>query len=431
MRKNKLFIGLGIGIFILGVYTPALGQFVTSQEERARLEKQLQEIEQQITIYENTIDDYRKQGRSLQGEIKKFNNEIGKLNLQIKAINLSLTQLDEEIKKNHQEINITENKLRFNKNALIAALQSMYEREDVSLTEVLLANPTLSDFFSGINGLLEIQDNFRLALAETVTSRNQLLDQKEKLALSKSDKLALKKYRDVERDSLTIKEGEKKDLLIKTKGQEANYQELLKQSRKTAAEIRNRIFEFLGGGQLTFEQAYKLSKIAGDAVGVRPALILAVLDKESALGQNVGRCSYKTAMHPVRDIPIFLGLISELGLNPDALSVSCPNSDGAFGGAMGPAQFIPSTWKIYRNRVSEITANHPSSPWRNIDAFVATALYLKDSGADEQGNADRDRAAAAKYYAGARWRKYLWTYGARVLSRSRQFEDDIAALASS
>lgn len=397
-------------------------------DDRALLEQQLDEVERQIYLYENTIEDYRKQGRSLRGEVKKLDAEVSKFNLQIKAINLSLARLDQDIAKNKGDIIITDEKLRFHQNALSATLQSLFEEDEVSLIEILLTHPELSDFFNNVDGLFALQDGLRDILQTTTEAKNQLVDLKEQLALKKTDTSYLKLAREAEKKAVEGKKNEKNNLLASTKGREEEYQKLLKESRKTAAQIRNRIFEFLGGGELTFEQAYQLAKSASALVGVRPALVLAVLDRESALGQNVGRCSYKTAMHPTRDIPIFLALASELGLNPDGMSVSCANRDGAFGGAMGISQFIPSTWNKYRKRVEELTGNHPPSPWRHIDAFVATALYLKDAGAGGERNITKDRQAAARYYAGSRWRSYLWTYGERVVSKARQFEEDIAAL---
>lgn len=122
-------------------------------------------------------------------------------------------------------------------------------------------------------------------------------------------------------------------------------------------------------------------------------------------------------------------------MDPDKTPVSCPiSSDGAYGGAMGPAQFMPTTWQLYDDKISGITGNKPASPFNNADAFTGTALLLKDNltGCKSIYKTifSQENCAAAKYYAGGYWKSYMSVgrYGYRVAQRSDDFADEIAIL---
>ncbi len=436
----RFFIAFLLALSVSGYWPAANGVF--AQEiictERQDCEQKLAEIEKQIAQQEVLLADIGSQKKTLKKEVDSLNAKINKLNLQIKAINLTLVKLDKEIVVNKGEISDAENRLEINKTALTKLIQKIYEDERRSLVEILLKAPRFSDFFGNLNNILSIQDALSLTVQKISELRGDLLEKKENLSLKRSDAAALKTAQDVQRAAADRAKQEKNSLLAQTKGQESKFQSILKETRKSAAEIRKRIFQFFGGGEMSFEEAYQLARLASQATGVRAAFILAILDKESALGQNVGRCSYETAMHPTRDAPVFLALVASLkevgSAPPEPILVSCANRDGAYGGAMGPAQFIPSTWKLYANRIAELTGHNPASPWNNGDAIMGTALYIKDAviACDNIYNKqlDIERCAAARYYSGGRWRNHLWGYGDRVVTKAQQFQSDINILNS-
>ncbi|MFA6365459.1 MAG: lytic murein transglycosylase [Candidatus Paceibacterota bacterium] len=411
------------------------------QEQRAELESQLADYENQIDALGKTIGQYQKQGSSLNGEIKLLNAQIAQINLKVKGVTLTLTKLNQEINETQRSINVSENKIDVNKEALSGAIRSVEETDRKNLVSILFAQANLSDFFGSINDIMLIQDGIRTKLDEITKQKQELLATKEELAQKKEDQENIRALQLAQKKNQEVVQSQKSTLLKVTKGKEAEYQKILKKTQESAAQIRSRIFELLGGGELTFEKAYNYARLAEGASGVRAALILAILSRESLLGKNVGQCSYTTAMHPTRDIPYFLTLLSRLGIDPSstAAKVSCANSHGAYGGAMGPAQFIPSTWKLYEAKIASVTKTNPPNPWNNSDAFVATGVYIRDlmdskscidygNQIPNQAQMLRERCAAAKYYAGGNWYTYRFWYGEPVVTKANSFEKDIAVL---
>ncbi len=240
---------------------------------------------------------------------------------------------------------------------------------------------------------------------------------------------------------------------------EAQYQQQLADKAsadKNSASIKARIFDLLGVSNApTFGDAYNIAKYVSGITGVRAALILAILTQESNLGQNVGQCYLKDVntgagvkiktgvyspktMSPTRDVPVFLTLISQinagknLARDPFSTPVSCViyynGKPYGYGGAMGPGQFIPSTWSNfnYGTKVSAITGK-AANPWDIRDAFLATGLLLKDNGAAGSGS-KAEFNAAMKYYCGGGCTSYDKFYGNSVISIANQYESDIAAI---
>jgi peptidoglycan hydrolase CwlO-like protein len=415
-----------------------------SREEQ-ELEKKLEQLEKQIKEYDQNIYETRQQKQSLQRDISLLENKIKMLELELKATDLQIKRLSARIKDTQSAIYESQLKIARQKEALSRSLQAIYENDNVSLLELMLAYASIADFFSNVNAVYALQVRAQAELDQVYALKAVLEDQEMKLAQEHEEQVALLLVQKAQKEDVDASRKAKAQLLALTQGKESLYQELKKAAEKTAAEIRAQLFRLRGGGELSFGEAYAFAKMAAKATGVRPALIMAVISQESALGGNVGQCrladttsgttvgiktgrKFPTGMHPTRDLPLFLEITRELGLNPESMPVSCPIlSDGAYGGAMGIAQFLPSTWQIYKDRIRSIVGYLPS-PWEPRSAFVANALYLADAGANA-GTPAAEREAAARYYAGGNWKsRVAQYYASRVLDIASRFQEEINIL---
>jgi membrane-bound lytic murein transglycosylase B len=133
-------------------------------------------------------------------------------------------------------------------------------------------------------------------------------------------------------------------------------------------------------------------------------------------------------MKPDRDQQPFVKITGALGRNPDITPVSCPMHDShgnqiGWGGAMGPAQFIPSTWVGYESAVRAATGK-AADPWDIRDAFIAAATKLRnDGGATQSG----EWSAAMRYFSGSTNTAYRF-YGDNVVATAAQYQSDIDQL---
>lgn len=90
---------------------------------------------------------------------------------------------------------------------------------------------------------------------------------------------------------------------------------------------------------------------------------------------------------------------------------------------MGPAQFIPSTWQLMKPKIAAATGHNPPNPWDPEDAFMASALYLGDLGANKVSG---EREAAGRYFAGGNWNGSLGRrYASQVLEKAAGYQEQI------
>jgi membrane-bound lytic murein transglycosylase B len=455
MRRFSCLI---FGVVLCLIVFPIPAKAETDLERRARLERELKAVEQQIVGQQQLVESTRAQRQSLERDVKLLEGEIRKAQLGIQARAIAINQLTDEIGEKEEVIQILDHRLNKQQQSVADLIRKSAALEDVSLVELFLTNKSFSAFFTDMVQFQAIKKSLNQSMAILQEIKVDTGVQKEQLTEKQQTEAEMKMVQELQKQEIEVKEREKENILKVTKGQEAEYQRILQSQQQTAAQLRSALFQLLGGGGgIPLPEAVRLAKYAESKTGVHAAMILAILEQETNLGSNLGSCVYndmrggRTVMHPDRDAPVFLAIGQILGFNPATQVVSCPlmrsGAPVGWGGAMGPSQFIPSTWAMYGGIVNTGSGwvyqqssdairringgTGPANPWNNQDAFLATALLLRDNGAT--GAFASDRLAALRYYAG--WggasNPANAFYGDQVMNRKAKFEGQIKILGGS
>ena len=424
----------------------------TDAERRARIEAELITVERQILTQQRLVEDKQVEAQSLERDLSIIESEINQAQLGIQARSAAIEQISDQIEEKEDLLNVLAEKKDRQQASLSDLVRKTAIAEDYSLVEVMLSKQSFSDFFNDIATFDVLQDSLNDSLRVLQDIERDTEEQRNSLSEKQADESEMKRIQEIEKSHIEAREDEKAHILAVTRGEEAQYQALLDSQRKTAAELRSQLFDLLGGGGgIPFGEAVDLARYAERVTGVDDALILAILEQETNLGSNLGSClfndsrSSRPVMHPTRDEPVFLAIAEILGFDPYTRQVSCPIIQNGrrvgWGGAMGPSQFIPSTWAAYGGIVADgaggfvysrgadairsINGGDIANPFNNRDAFIATALLLRDNGAD--GTYYGDRLAALRYYAG--WgganNPANAFYGNQVINRKQRLQSEI------
>lgn len=431
------FIFLG-GIFG-GLITDISAAELSAEQvakRKAQLQSQLNDVNKEIAAQQKLLAAKQKETASISRDVDILTMKINTAKLNIKAKQLEIERLTTTIGKKATYIGELNVKLTENQESLAEILKKTRDIDDKSLVELALGNEQLTDFFAD----LDYYNFIHGALGKTVVNVKDTRSRTEKEKVSLEDKrdgvYDAKKAIEAEKVSIEKNEKEKQRLLSLSKAEEKSYQAVLAEKRQRRDAILSALFRLRDSGSITFGKAYEYAKVVSAKTGVRPAFLLAILTQESNLGKNVGTCNrpgdpasknWKNIMKPERDIEPFKRITKSLGLDPDTTPLSCPMGNG-WGGAMGPAQFIPSTWESFKGRIARVTGNNPPNPWDAQDAFAASGIYLADLGA-AGGRASSERRAALKYYAGGNWdAPQNAFYGDQVMAKAADYQEQIELL---
>ena len=386
----------------------------------------------------------KKQTGTLKGDVRYLTSQINALKTKVRARAYKIAQLKVDIKDKISKIETLSEKINREHESLAQLLRNTNDFDNKDFIYLIFSDDNLSTFYSDLESYTSIKKAIKASVDQIRGIKTETEVQKKSLQKKQNAETDAKAELERAKKKVTKSETSKKKLLAISKKKENTYKKLAAEKKIKADRIRSALFSLAGiSKKIEFGTALKYANEAKDKTGINPAFLLAILTQESNLGANVGQCYlrnpdtgagvgkntgriFKNVMKPTRDVAPFLEITNTLGFNAFQTAVSCPIVGVAgYGGAMGPAQFIPSTWKLFEKRLKKILG-YDASPWTPRDAFMASSMYLTDLGAKGTSRSKQNRAAC-RYYGS---RGSSCSYSRSVMKLKSKIQDNINLLSS-
>lgn len=474
-RPSCSFFVLTLGILMLSLTVPLIVRAASDpitdfcSSPTAKADSQAQKECQELAALEGSNTKIKGEKDSIQKEIDDISSQILIAQQKIKVQNTIIASLTKDIGVKEVKITGLQSNIDQETNSIMNLLRKVNEHDAISTIAILFGNKRLSDFYveldtiSTLNKqLTELINLVKSTKIEVETEKQTLQDRKDrendaKIAIEAQKRLIDRKKAD-------------KAVLLAVKTVDYNVaQKLLIAQKQKVATIRARLFKFQDGEGIPFGDAYDFAAKAAIITGVRPAFLLAIITQESSydsadssFGKNIGQCYLRDTrtgagvsvttgaardrvMSPTRDVPVFMQITNALGRDAMNTRVSCALSYG-YGGAMGPAQFIPSTWALYggypspsytydqnKDRIRRIfSLGEPSNPFMAEHAISASSLFLSDLGAGLQ-TFSAEKNAGCRYYSGkacptnpkTKRDRDIVAYGTSVANRAIRIQEEM------
>lgn len=415
---SYIFIfSLIFGNFINPVNVVFAGQELeNAQADRARLEKELANLEKEIAAKQKELSTQKGQSTSISRDIAILTTQIKKSKLDIQAKDLTIKKLGGEIIEKNKKINVLNSKIDNIRESLAQLIRKNREIDDKSILALVLSKNSISEAYGDIESFSSIKKSINDSVDEIRGVKSETEEERILLEQKKNKEIDTKAELETAKKKVETSEKDKQQLLSISKQKESEYQKLLADKAKRRSEILAMLFNLRDTSAIPFSKALEYANLAEAKTGIRPAFLLAILTQESNLGMNQGSCyvtnmdtgagvssksgkAFPNVMKPTRDVKPFFEITTSVGRDPYKTLVSCPLGAVGYGGAMGPSQFIPSTWQIIKGRVATLLGIKTPDPWYAKDAFMASAIYLTDLGAKKDSYTS-ERNAACRYYSG-------------------------------
>jgi peptidoglycan hydrolase CwlO-like protein len=250
-NKNKMKLAGARVVLILALFLLPNVVYGTS----------LEDISNQIQSTQNKLNQTSGQRKTLQGEVSYFNGQISSVQSQINATDAEITRLNTEITATVNRIKQAEIDLVTARDQLSEIMRVTYEEGQVSDIELIARSNNFSDFLNRTEYMEQIQLKIKGTADKVISLKTELDTKKASLETSRKKTEELKQQQLAQKAAVVQQKSIKDSLLAVTKGDEAEYQKMLKTLRQEYTALQSSLW----GGGGTYVSLGEVNK--GDIIG--------------------------------------------------------------------------------------------------------------------------------------------------------------------
>ena len=314
---------------------------------KSELELHIKLCQEEIEEEKKTLQKTQVERTTTEAQIQLINHNLSKKQQEIRKKDILIYGLNKNIDTESDRIRELQKRLQTYISAFEILMRKSNESENYDIIDLLINDLTVTEFFSKTFQHYQIQNEIKTLVNEIELIKKRINFAIDDLDDKKSQQETIRIQKKIEKKEIDTAKKIKKNILTQQLNQEDEITSSIESKEKQIRKIKNSIFELLGiSGEITFAKAVEYAVYAEELTGVDAAFLLGLFKQETNIGKNVGTASYKVSMKSSRDTPAFFAITDSLDIGRDDIKVSA-RQIGGWGGAMGPAQFIPATWAGY------------------------------------------------------------------------------------
>ncbi len=415
MKRIPTFIVSVLLVVVFAVHDTALVfATVSTAEQYGQNQDKAASIKDSLDSLQKKLEQATKKKQALEGNLNQIKSSLSTTVAAIGKTKALLRDTTDTIKRKELEVQLLEENIQLKKEMLTALMQEIYSNADKSVAEVVLGENDFSGALDEASNVAHLGERVKTVLDEVQDLKGQTESERANLEAMKAQNEQVLAEKAKQQQALASDQAATQGDIA---DQEATIAELQKKMNKLKSDLSG-----LLGESVSTDNVMEAAAIASRATGVRKAFILGELTQESGLGRFTGGCLYKNTRVKPADKTAFESIMKELGYDVNKKKISCSPGYG-YGGAMGIAQFMPTTWMGYKAKISAMTGHNPPDPWSVTDGVVGMAIKLANAGATSKSG---EIIASKRYYCGgpgsAYWNNKCNTYAQNVQRLAAGYE---------